>query len=439
MARQPLSDTLAMGADPSQRLLLGKNFQPDVDLLLAEGLNAFGVPGSGKSNLVSLLCEQLGRFSLPQLIVDTEGEYRRLINALPHGIVATANRCPSGYDILNKGLQVVLDLSTWHSEEAAALALVQLMNELFKVAGEQLAAGEAVPCPIHLDEAGYWLPQGQVDYLSKDTRKALYTVFQRLVNRGRKAGLVPFIYTQFISQINKDVIRRGGVLVLMRQTLDVDLRRYGEFIPDFDDERKESVRAFPTGKAAVVLPDGNCPLVRFYRCQTEHATATPRARAAVVKFSSVAVDVRSINMVDRSGQVDEHAPVQRAQTTAPASKSKLHKSKSAARAKTAPTIKQRVFALLRKNQDMTGGDLAALLGCSRSTAVQHRREFLKKHAPSRLLHRGRDPQGGSVVEARIRALLAENPNYTVADLAPRARCAYSDAKRWLARIQQPAQ
>lgn len=427
------TSTLAIGADPAQRLLLARNFQPDVDMLLSEGLNAFGVPGSGKSNLVSLLCEQLGRFSLPQLIIDTDGEYRKLINALPHGIIASANRCPSGYDILHKGLQVVLDLSTWHSEEAAALALVQLMNELFKVASEMFAAGEAVPCAIHLDEGSYWLPQGQVDYLSKDTRKALYTVFQRLVNRGRKVGLVPFIYTQFISQINKDVIRRGGVLVLMRQTLDVDLRRYGEFLPNFDDERREMVRAFPTGKAAVVLPDGSCPLVRFYRCRTEHASATPRVRAAIAKFAGISVDLNSLKLRDLDAATPAPAPEQPAPHTPkrrPARRSKP------ARTTTVPTVKQRTYALLRKNQDMTGGDLAAVLGCSRSAAVQYRREFLKKHAPARLVHRERDPQGGSVVEARIRALLAEHPEYGVDEIAPLARCAYSDAKKWLVRIQQ---
>ncbi len=79
-------------------------------MLVSEGLIAFGVKGSGKSNLIARLGEQLGRFFQPQIILDTEREYHSLVNLLPHGIIATANRCPSGYDILHKRLQVVVDL-----------------------------------------------------------------------------------------------------------------------------------------------------------------------------------------------------------------------------------------------------------------------------------------------------------------------------------------
>ncbi len=61
--------SLALASDPSKALRLSPTFQPDVDLLTAEGLIAFGVKGSGKSNLLALLVEQLGRFLLPQLII----------------------------------------------------------------------------------------------------------------------------------------------------------------------------------------------------------------------------------------------------------------------------------------------------------------------------------------------------------------------------------
>src|SRR5438132_14381861 len=122
--------TLALAGDPGKTLQLAPDFQPDVDTLVGEGLIAFGVKGSGKSNLVARTAEQIGRFFLPQVILDSEREYQSLVNLLPHGIIATANRCPSGFDILHRGLQVVLDLRSWATDEAAALAMVQLINEL---------------------------------------------------------------------------------------------------------------------------------------------------------------------------------------------------------------------------------------------------------------------------------------------------------------------
>ncbi len=144
--------TLTMASDQSKALRLSPTFQPDVDLLTAEGVIAFGVKGSGKSNLLALLVEQLGRFLLPQLIIDTEREYQSLASLLPHGVIATADRCPSGADIIHKGLQVIVDLQSWQSDEAAALSLCQLIEELF-TATTAIAPHERVPCVIHLYEA----------------------------------------------------------------------------------------------------------------------------------------------------------------------------------------------------------------------------------------------------------------------------------------------
>src|SRR6266571_429760 len=162
----------AMASDPGKALRLAPSLQPDVDLLTAEGLIAFGVKGSGKSNLLALLVEQFRRFLLPQIILDTEREHQELVNLLPHGVIASASRCPSGYDIIHKGLQVILDLQSWDTDEAAALAMCQLIGELFTTTTAQ-APHERVPCVIHLDEAGYWLPQEAVSYLSKETGKAV--------------------------------------------------------------------------------------------------------------------------------------------------------------------------------------------------------------------------------------------------------------------------
>jgi hypothetical protein len=244
--------TLAMASDPGKALRLSPTFEPDIDLLTAEGVIAFGVKGSGKSNLLALLVEQVGRFFLPQIILDTEREYHNLVPLLPHGVLANARRCPSGADILQKGLQVVLDLQSWETDEAAAHAICRLVSELF-MATNALAPQERVPCIIHLDEAGYWLPQEAVTYLSKETRKVLANAFHKLASRGRKQGLTPFLYTQSISEVAKSAIRQAGVKVLMRQTLDIDLSRYCQYIQggNYPDEE---------GYPGVPEREGHCDL-----------------------------------------------------------------------------------------------------------------------------------------------------------------------------------
>src|SRR5450755_3202754 len=243
---EPSRASLAIASDPSKALRLSPTFQPDVDLLTAEGLIAFGVKGSGKSNLLALLVEQLGRFLLPQLIIDTEREYQSLAHLLPRGVIAA--------------------LQSWQSDEAAALSLCQLIEELF-TATTAIAPHERVPCVIHLDEAAYWLPQEAVVYLSKETRKALADAFHKLASRGRKQGLTSFLYTQSISEVAKSAIRQAGVKVLMRQTLDIDLTRYCQYIQGATARTKKAIQAYPSGKAIVILPDGSQRKVQFHTRQ----------------------------------------------------------------------------------------------------------------------------------------------------------------------------
>ncbi len=113
------------------------------------------------------------------------------------------------------------------------------------------APQERVPCIVHLDEAGYWIPQDAVTYLSKSTRLAMADAFHKLAACGRKMGLVPFLYTQSISEVGKSSIRQSGVKVLMCQTLDTDLNRYSEYIHNATPRTRKAIQAFPTGKAIV--------------------------------------------------------------------------------------------------------------------------------------------------------------------------------------------
>src|SRR5438045_6344547 len=118
----------AIGPDPAYQLDLGVNFQPDIDLIVAEGAAVFGMKGSGKSNALARLLEQLSRFPIPYFVADTKGEYTGL-SAVQHAtrfVVATANNCPSGQEILTQRLQVVMDLRTWETDEGAALAIAQI-------------------------------------------------------------------------------------------------------------------------------------------------------------------------------------------------------------------------------------------------------------------------------------------------------------------------
>ncbi len=409
--QQPSSrTTLAIASDPEKALHLSPNFQPDVDLLTAEGVIAFGVKGSGKSNLLALIVEQLRRFFLPQLILDIEREYQSLLPLLPHGMIATAQRCPSGHDILQYGLQVIMDLQSWDSDEAAARAMCQLVDELF-AATHAIAPQDRFSCVIHLDEAGYWLPQDAVSYLSKGTRKALADAFHKLATRGRKQGLSPFLYTQSISEIEKSVIRQAGVKILMRQTLDIDLTRYCQYLHGATAQTRRAIQAFPKGRAIVVLPDGSQHKFQFYERESEHTSHTPQAQTALVKFATMNLDVEALTLRDMTStttttEISGASMPQSSRTATPSSRKAL-------------TSTERVDALLAENPALPTAEVVAQVGCSATLVRRRRKAYLALHPEQR---EEISPPGAQTVSARLQALLAENPSLSAGKLADLVGC-----------------
>jgi hypothetical protein len=286
-SKSPQRPTQAIGPDPAYRLDLGDTFQPDIDLVISEGVAVFGMKGSGKSNALARLLEQLRRFPAPYFVADTKGEYTS-IRSLQHEsrlVIATANDCPSGQEILTQRLQVVLDLRSWETDEGAALAIAQILNEMFAYASN-LAPADCIPCPCFLDEAQYWLPQNPVPYLSKDVAQQLRSAWHVLATRARSLGLVPSYFTQNISEIHKSVMRQCGMYVLMRQFLDADLERYTEFVKcNSPAQLKKMIRSFTAGKAIVVMPDGTQVKTQFHPRETAHPSVTPTVRALVARLS----------------------------------------------------------------------------------------------------------------------------------------------------------
>jgi hypothetical protein len=272
-------------------LHLANNFQPDIDTILSEGLACYGIKGSGKTNVAALLAEQVARYYIPLVIFDLENEYSSLLNVLPNGVLADAHRIPSGYDVLEKGLQVVINLRSWDSDAAAALAMVQLIGELRMAAANQ-APQDRVPCLLILDEAQYWLPQTKVAHLDKEIVTLLRDEFSVLSTRGRKLGLTPAYFTQRISEINKGVVSQAGIQILMRQTLDRDINRYFEYLSSRNTAKTRAViRSFRRGESVVCFPDGTQLHTVFYPRSTQHVSNAPRAAAAVRKFRVVSTEV----------------------------------------------------------------------------------------------------------------------------------------------------
>jgi len=351
---------------------LSSDFSVELDTLLTQRMVGFGLPGSGKTNLVALLAEQIGQYFIPMVVFCYEGDFLSLVPVLPRGVLATADNCPTGRDILQYGLQVVVDLTSWTTTDTAAQAMCDLLMQLMTYA-DSWPASERVPCPVFLDEAHKWLPERRGTFLSDEMYKLLQDRFSDLGSRGRKRGLMPALFAQRISLLNKAVMF-PGVYFLLQQTMHADLAMYLEYIspltltdiPLSEKQAKAFIAAFPRGRAVVKLPNGVQKTISLNARKSEHLSHTPTAQAAINRYADMPLPTLSFGAylpADEMVDADPQTPTK-----------KTARRKKVA-AKKPPTAADRCSALLRVNPDLRTGELAREAQCDVGTASRARAAF----------------------------------------------------------------
>lgn len=283
-----------IGEDPERRLNLARNFQPDAQDLLSTGAVAFGIQGSGKTTVLARLFEQYCcKFGLPTLIFDTQGDFLSLCDCFPRAVLATPENMPTMADLLKRGLQVVVNLDEWQNDKhqmSFDLAGQQIANSIADLMALQraIAPAKRVPVLVGLDECHLWLPQGsQPNYLKDETYGALKDALFALATTGRKLGTIPFLATQRISKVNKDLIGSIETRMFGKADLDVDLTRYKEYFAEEDASSKE-VRLFDKGDMVICFM-GQRLRVSMYNRETIHMSHTPRISQALRHYDEAAI------------------------------------------------------------------------------------------------------------------------------------------------------
>lgn len=193
---------------------------PANELLTGRGFIT-GKSGSGKSNTMSVVAEELldGGYNL--LIVDTDGEYFGLKEKYQLLHAGATDRCDIKVTAehaeriaelaLKQNLPVILDVSGYNDVDEAKNLIYGVVNELFV-----LENNLRKPFLLIVEEMQEYLPQsGGSDDLSK--------LLLRVAKRGRKRGLGLCGLSQRPSAVDKDFITQCDWLVWHRLTWETDL------------------------------------------------------------------------------------------------------------------------------------------------------------------------------------------------------------------------
>jgi hypothetical protein len=276
----------------NQLMTLGENLHIHPDILIGQGLFCSGIPGMGKTSILARILEQVAPFQIPLVCFDLEGDLQSTVSYMPRGVIGTALNCPSAQDVLNQGLQVCYDLSSWGTMEERGSFVARMINSLFTVS-EALPPSQRVPCLIAVDEASIFAPQVRGSMFSADLYKALLEAFHAIAVRGRKFGLTPLLFTQKIGEIAKTALAPGNFIIL-KQTVHSDLKRCLDYVEKSgvfhymtEKQIMGYIASLTPGQAIVKLSNGEQKIVQFYERDSVHLSVTPTTQIALARYGNL--------------------------------------------------------------------------------------------------------------------------------------------------------
>lgn len=224
------------GAEPvSSKVVLGQvdgaSFEVDPQTLVTGRTAIVGSSGSGKSNLIGVLSEELARLNFPFLLIDVEGGFHTLSERYQVAWVgddprANAKHDPKTYPVIAKlleesGGRVVFDIS----ERGDGPDLVAAMLRALFAFADGLPEESRVGVLVLIDEVQQFIPQD---------RSVRVQEILDISQRGRKRGLGLVLATQRPAVVDKTALSQ------------CDSQMVG-LLPLQND--KEAVQSFFTGSA----------------------------------------------------------------------------------------------------------------------------------------------------------------------------------------------
>lgn len=260
---------------------VGNILKFSVEELIGQRIAVLGISGSGKTNTVATLAEEL----LPHLamtVVDIEGEYFGLkeqytllvAGRSEHAEVPlfVENAAAIAEMSIRRGISVILDLSECDQDEMQAI-LLAYFERLWT-----LSTSLKSPYEIVIEESHEFVPQGQ--------RTPLKTLLTRFALRGRKRGVGVILASQRSAKVEKDLLTQANILFLHNVIHPTDLSVYKDLVPLPAKEVEQQARELVPGEAFVVRGK-RVDRVHVRKRHTFHAGATPTLGEALPQLKTI--------------------------------------------------------------------------------------------------------------------------------------------------------
>lgn len=225
-----------------------------VEDVLGHMIAVLGMTGSGKSNTVAVLVEELLAANVPVVIVDTAGEYyglKRDFDILEIGKGRNPDR-PVDAEVMPEGAahaartaylaaqSVILNISGF-DQDARDWFVARYMKGLWDIAPHY-----RYPHMIVLEEAHHFIPQRG--------RVPASEIMVKIAAEGRKDGLNLIASSQRSARLDKDVVTQACKLAFLHQVAHpADLDVYYGIVPLPRQKVKDAAARLKVGEALVLL------------------------------------------------------------------------------------------------------------------------------------------------------------------------------------------
>ncbi len=254
------------------------------DQIAGVSLAVLGITGSGKTNSVAVIAEELLACQVPMTFLDLESEFWTLKQRFQVLVVGRSDH--SDVDIgpehaadlarmaVERGLTIVLDFSEHEEEEEIEAFLLPYLKALW------VACTRAKrPYVVVVEEAHEFVPQSGKTPLKK--------WLIRIASRGRKRGLSLIFSSQRSALVDKSALSQCWLRILHHVEVANDLEVYKTLIPWQAREVEQRVVALRRGEAIVVIEGQQAQTVRMRARSTFHPSATPTVESAEPALQAV--------------------------------------------------------------------------------------------------------------------------------------------------------
>lgn len=292
---------------PELNIDLERKLQITPKALSGARIAVLGIPGSGKSNSIAVLLEEMVPYQSGITILDMHDEYWGLKQKFPFLRVGKNQPLRDGAERKSPTVDIELNVTNaaefaekvflkripaiinlrWMSKDERQELVLNYLQRLYEL---NMSYGR--PYWVVLEEAHTFIPEGR-----KTPEQEKLNEFAA---EGRKLGFTLILGSQRAAKVDKDVLSSCDMFFLHRVSIELDQRSYRGLLPAEINKQQDLFIKMPPGQAVVKWLNNGLPqfdIVQIRPQTTFHVGATPDAEEAKLPTLQT-VDMREIGLFE---------------------------------------------------------------------------------------------------------------------------------------------